>query len=269
MTYMHYGEPQYWDVRYQDEQATSSSGFENFDWFITFKDAYSTFESVINDREKSNILVVGVGKSDVIDVLYKKGFREIVSIDISPTIINQMKAQYKDYVGVEFFVMDVRELNLIQDQSFSIIIDKGCYDAGFCSVDMYENSERWCSEIYRVMKDEGVCCLFSHASLPSRIPYLRYKSWAIDVFPITLGDTLNMYALTRTTNVERVGRKFPGAEIVNPEEVVSKSVVSSIDQTQNKVSRTKTAANSGSVTVTSSIEILAKMVADNEESEGK
>lgn len=86
---------------------------------------YQVFENVISDRDKNNVLVVGVGKSDVIEVLYKKGFREIVAIDISPTIINQMRSQYKDYVGIEWYCMDIRELNVLKDRTFSIIIDKG------------------------------------------------------------------------------------------------------------------------------------------------
>ena len=39
-----------------------------------------------------------------------------------------------------------------------------------------------------------------------------------------------MYVLTKTNNEERLLRKFPGAEIISPEEVVSKNIVSSVDQ---------------------------------------
>lgn len=80
---------------------------------------------MISDRDKNNVLVIGVGKSDVVSVLHKKGFREIVAIDVSPTIINQMRSQYKDLDGVEWYCMDIRELNVLKDKTFSIIIDKG------------------------------------------------------------------------------------------------------------------------------------------------
>lgn len=264
MNYLHYGEPQYWELRYQDEISNSRGAFENFDWYITFKEAYPTFEGVINEKEKNDVLILGVGKSDVIEVLYKKGFRQIVAVDISPTIIANMRSQYKDYVGVEFFVMDARELSLLQDRSFSIVIDKGCFDAQFCGPNLYTDAALWCTEVYRVLKDEGVCCLFSHAPLPARIPYLRSKPWAIDNFPIAEGDSLNMYVLTKTNNEERLLRKFPGAEIISPEEVVSKNIVSSVVQKQNKVSLTRQKGSTGSVTVSSSIDVLAKMIEDNE-----
>ena len=44
------------------------------------------------------------------------------------------------------------------------------------------------------------------------------------------GDTLTLYVLTRTDNEERIARKFPGADLVNPNEVDIGSVVSTIDQ---------------------------------------
>lgn len=62
---------------------------------------YRIFENIVSDRAKNNVLVVGVGKSDVVEVLYKKGFRQIVAVDVSLTLINQLRSQYKDYVGVE------------------------------------------------------------------------------------------------------------------------------------------------------------------------
>jgi hypothetical protein len=91
-----------------------------------------------------------------------------------------------------------------------------------------------------------------------------------------------MYVLTKTNNEERLLRKFPGAEIVSPEEVVSKNIVSSVDQVfimliwlvreltillsqkQNKVSLARQKGSTGSVTVSSSIDVLAKMIEDNE-----
>lgn len=94
--------------------------------FTTFSCVvYRIFENVISDREKNNVLVIGVGKSDIVQVLHKKGFREIVAIDVSPTVINQMRSQYKDLDGVEWFCMDVRELNTLKDRTFSIVVDKG------------------------------------------------------------------------------------------------------------------------------------------------
>lgn len=37
MNFIHYGEPQYWELRYQDEMASALQGFQTFDWYITFE----------------------------------------------------------------------------------------------------------------------------------------------------------------------------------------------------------------------------------------
>ena len=133
---------------------------------------YQVFENVISDRDKNNVLVIGVGKSDVIEVLHKKGFREIVAIDVSPTVINLMRSRYKHLDGVEWYCMDIRELNVLKDKSFSIVIDKGkrieplnsvnvlplhyrgicttgCFDAGFCHPDFDDASKKYCSVSFK------------------------------------------------------------------------------------------------------------------------
>lgn len=41
---MNYGEPVYWEVRYQDElKKTMTKGFENFDWYLSFEPSNSLF----------------------------------------------------------------------------------------------------------------------------------------------------------------------------------------------------------------------------------
>lgn len=100
---------------------------------------------------------------------------------------------------------------------------------------------------------------------------------------------MTLYILTRTTNEERIARKFAGADLVDPNEVDLGGVVSTVDQvfvtahiaarsllnpicnntqTISKVSTTKNAQNTGSVTVTASLEVLEKMIADNERQSG-
>ena len=74
---------------------------------------------------KHRILILGVGKSNIIEVLYAEGYRDIVAIDISPTVIAQMSNKYADYGGVNFYVMDARELSFFADNSFTMVMDKG------------------------------------------------------------------------------------------------------------------------------------------------
>jgi uncharacterized UPF0146 family protein len=62
---------------------------------------YSVIESTIETKKPHKVLIVGIGRSNVIDVLYNKGFRDITAIDISPLIISLMQEKYKKYSGVD------------------------------------------------------------------------------------------------------------------------------------------------------------------------
>lgn len=62
---------------------------------------YSVIESTIDVKKPHKVLIVGIGKSNVIDVLYDKGFRDITAIDISPVIIALMQEKYRKYSGVD------------------------------------------------------------------------------------------------------------------------------------------------------------------------
>ena len=102
MSQMHYGEPMYWEARYADElRKMMSAGFEEFDWYLPFEPIYTVLESIIDTKKPHKVLVVGIGRSNIIDVLYSKGFRDITCIDIAPLVIAQMQNKYRDYPGVE------------------------------------------------------------------------------------------------------------------------------------------------------------------------
>ena len=57
--------------------------------------------SIIDGSKVHKVLILGVGRSHVIDVLYDRGFREIVAIDVSPVIINAMQNKYRNMSGVD------------------------------------------------------------------------------------------------------------------------------------------------------------------------
>lgn len=121
------GDPMYWEVRYITEFAKALS-FELFDWYVPFDLVYEQVISAIDQEDDhQKVLIVGVGRSNIIDVLYEKGFRDIVAIDVSPTLIQKMKQRYEDTSGVSIMVMDVRELAIFADNTFTLIIDKGTF----------------------------------------------------------------------------------------------------------------------------------------------
>ncbi len=265
---MDIGNPAYWEMRYKDE-IRDMIGFELFDWYCPFRDLYENMlETMFDAAAIHKVLVLGVGRSDIIETLYKKGFRDITAIDISESIIVEMQRKYESYTGVEFFVMDVRQLHKFTNSSFTVIFDKGCIDALFCGTDYMDASNLAFSELYRVMKMDAIFFHITHAPSVARVPYLRCVSWAIDrvKIPSHIGEGLTLFVLVKTENEIMLAKKIQGAEAA----VRSKTsrVVSNMDQQMNKTSTTKKGNNTGSLTVTASVDTLAEMVAESAEVDG-
>lgn len=62
---------------------------------------YNMLETIRDFKTPQKVLILGVGRSNVVDVLYEHGFREITCIDISPMIISQMQNKYRQHSGVD------------------------------------------------------------------------------------------------------------------------------------------------------------------------
>ena len=100
-------------------------GIRCFDWYAPFDKIYPVIESVIDTTIVHKILVIGVGRSNIIEYLAEKGHTDIVAIDISPFIISKMAQKYSYLNGVEFIVLDARDLSYFPDNTFSLVLDKG------------------------------------------------------------------------------------------------------------------------------------------------
>ncbi len=258
---MNIGETAYWDARYRAEIDKMLS-FELFDWYCPFNKILPLIESVCEINSTQKVLIIGVGRSNIIDSLYRKGFRDITAIDISNTIINEMQKKYSTYTGVEFFVMDTRQLLKFADEVFSLVIDKACIDSLFCGTDFMDSTTLAISEVFRVLKYDGVFVSISHATALSRVPYFRTVKWAVDVYkaPPDIGESLTLFVLNKTTNQAMLDRKIVGGEAVI--QAKSSRVVSNLDQ-KAKGTTTRTGQNTGCITVTASVDILAEMVAES------
>ena len=107
----------------------------------------------------------------------------------------------------------------------------------------------------------------TYATALSRVPYLRAVNvkWAIDAYkvPSEIGESLTLLLLTKTENERLLNKKIPGAEaVLRPK---SKQLVSSMDQKATKGSTTKKGGNTGNITVTASVDILAELVDESAE----
>lgn len=264
MNRMNIGDPAYWDVRYKRDVADWAT-FELYDWYCPFNDLYPMLKNIYDTAKPHKVLIIGVGRSNIISILYSQGYRDITAIDISSTIIVEMQRKFESYPGVEFFVMDVRQLHKFKDDIFTIIFDKACIDSLFCGTDYKESSYLALSEIYRVLMKEGLFISVTNSPLLARVPYFRKFRWGIEPYkiPSEIGECLTLLVMTKTDNEDVLNKRIPGADIaVRHKEA---RVVSDFDQKMNKVSTTRSGANAGFITVAGSVDELADLIAESEE----
>jgi ubiquinone/menaquinone biosynthesis C-methylase UbiE len=123
-----------------------------------------------------------------------------------------MQVKYEDYAGVEFLVMDARELRYFDNEKFSIIIDKGCLDSIFCSTNFIDSTLQVCKEVYRVLKKDCPFMCVSYGTPMSRVPYFRRIPWSVDICPIPGGEGIVMFSMIKTTDEKLLNKKVAGGE---------------------------------------------------------
>jgi hypothetical protein len=66
--------------------------------------------------------------------LYKEGYHYITNADFSAVVIEEMKQKYEDLDDMDYVEMDIaKPIEILDSDSFSCIIDKGCLDSVACS----------------------------------------------------------------------------------------------------------------------------------------
>lgn len=89
-----YGKQEYWDDRFAQESS--------YEWLATFKDVAPQFTPFLKSSDK--ILVVGCGNSNFSADLYDAGFTNVVNIDFSSIVIENMRETNQDRPNMEWKV---------------------------------------------------------------------------------------------------------------------------------------------------------------------
>ncbi|KAF7309177.1 Methyltransf-25 domain-containing protein [Mycena kentingensis (nom. inval.)] len=109
--------------------ATSKSGDDaSFDWFKSYADIAPLLQELIPSKD-ARILMLGCGNSTLSQDMYDDGYRNIVNVDYSSVVIEQMRSRNAEKrPDMEWIEMDVRDLKF-PDASFDVAVDKGTMDA--------------------------------------------------------------------------------------------------------------------------------------------
>ena len=108
--------PKYWDAFYDDEEV--------YDWYSAAGAMYAACRRELRRlKGRGRVLDVGCGTASHLSALAK--YADVTGVDFSETVINANKAREE---GVTYLVEDASSLSSLEDNSFDIVLDKGCLD---------------------------------------------------------------------------------------------------------------------------------------------
>ena len=174
-----YGEKKYWEKRYETQKG------ETFDWL----EDYNSLKPIIKNLGLKNdafILNIGCGNSEFSEKMYNDGFKNNYNIDICENVINYMKERNKDKKGLNYQVMDVRDMKGFKDETFDFIIDKSTLDALLCGENSFVDVVYMTKEISRILKVGGIYFIISYGRPEYRLYHLKRKHLAFDIKIIEL-----------------------------------------------------------------------------------
>ena len=196
-----YGSASYWDERYSSsalQEATKSSD-GTYDWYNSYENLRFALRRIIipdegdednlkysEKPEEMEILIVGCGNSTLGCKMYDDGFHNITNIDISEVVINQMIDKYSSKEHMEYTIMDARDMELIPNECFDVIIDKALFDALLCGENNLDSVQKMLREVFRCLKTGGRYVMISHAPSASRMHYLTSSplQWDVEVMEV-------------------------------------------------------------------------------------
>jgi len=168
-----YGKAEYWDHRYNENS-------DPFEWYLGWDRIREVLSSYVGNN--MNSLVIGCGNSPMSYDMLKDGFVNVVSIDISQILIDQMKYRYIKESKLQWFQMDCTDLKF-PDSSFDTVFDKGTFDAISCGSNSHSIIEKTMKEIHRVLKPGGRFFEITYARPSHRFPAMRSSNLTWHVYP--------------------------------------------------------------------------------------
>ena len=135
---------QYWDKFFTNREEKA------FEWYGNFGDLKGIL--CRKCRQTDRILVIGCGNSDLSAELYQSGFQNIVNIDFSQLVIDEMKRKTADLTNMSWELMDMTKMTF-PDNSFDIVLDKGAIYALMAqdTQEVHQEALRTMNEIQRVL----------------------------------------------------------------------------------------------------------------------
>ncbi|CAM9683810.1 unnamed protein product [Hapterophycus canaliculatus] len=166
-----YSYSEYWDDFYAGGEAGSLKDGEAYDWFFGYARLAVHLNLHVGGARAGRVLVLGCGNSEVSPLMWENGWKNIVSIDFCSPVIEAMQKVHSDKAGMEWKVMDARDMSAFDTGSFDAVIDKGMTDSVMFNDNFATMMAKVSFEVARVLKPGGVYLLTDYRD-PERVQEL-------------------------------------------------------------------------------------------------
>lgn len=167
---------EYWNERYKSSSAP-------FEWLREYSELADVIRQVTSNNTHSTVLNVGCGNSLLPEDMYDRGYTNIVNIDISQVVVEQMIERNRGRPGMLWFHMDARQMSLAS-QSFDLVIDKSTLDAFMCSGEREADIRMYLREVSRVLRPGGTYLCITYGDPLSRLPAVfqpHLQNWSLKI----------------------------------------------------------------------------------------
>ncbi|CAL9695681.1 unnamed protein product [Knipowitschia caucasica] len=146
------------------ERFFKKRGEKAFEWYGDYNKLCGLLHKYI--KVKGKVLVVGCGNSELSEQMYDVGYKHLINIDISETVINHMNQRNVERrPDLSFRQMDATKTPF-EDSSFQAVLDKGTLDA-MASEEEGALASNMLTEMSRVLSVGGryVCITLAQESV--------------------------------------------------------------------------------------------------------
>jgi len=120
----------YWDEHYSQPQSA-----QTHEWYRSFDDLEPFFERNLftspghTPQNDTLVMHLGSGGSTIPVDLAARGYIRQLCVDFSPTVVEQMRNRDAATEGIEWRLMDVRDMKGVENASVDAAFDKGTLDS--------------------------------------------------------------------------------------------------------------------------------------------